>query len=98
MACFVGCGTVPKTEVVTKKIYVHPEVPDHLLIKVIPSERPVSVEDYLKMDIWDRETYMREFAQKVMKALNASNLNVSSIKKILEDTKKAADNESQSRN
>lgn len=92
-----ACGTTPPPSVTTKTVYKHPSVPDKLFhpVKV---ERPISDEEYLKMSLSERETYMREYAQKALTGLKSSNDNVKDIKKILEDTKKAADNESKSRN
>lgn len=90
-----ACGTTPPPSVVTKNVYKHPSVPDKLF-EPVKVEKPISEEEFLAMTIAERETYMREYAQKALTGLKTSNNNVKDIKKILEDTKKAADNESKS--
>lgn len=97
LSLLVGCGSTPKTEVVTLIEYKHPSIPE-TLFGPVQVERPMSYDQYMQLTLPERETYMREYSQKVLKALKASNLNTQGIKKILEDTKRAADNESKSRN
>lgn len=93
----VGCSSAPINTVTTRTEYKHPDVPDKLF-QPVTVERYMPSEEHLKLGIAERETSLREYAQKVLTALKASNNNVRDIKKILDDTKKAADNESQSRN
>lgn len=93
----VGCGSAPINTVTTRTEYKHPDVPDELF-KPVKVERYMSSDEHVKLSIPDRETSLREYIQKVLKALKDSNNNVRDIKKILDDAKKAADNESQSRN
>ena len=92
----MGCSSAPINTVTTRTEYKHPSVPEHLF-KPVTVERYMATEEHLKLGIPERETALREYAQKVLKALKDSNNNVRDIKKILDDAKKAADNESKSR-
>lgn len=97
IAMLMACGSTPKTEVVTKTVYITPDVPTSLFKPVVP-ERPMTKELYMNLTIWERETYLTEYVQKLMELLASRNTDVKSIEKILNDTKKAADHEGKSGN
>lgn len=90
-----ACGSTPIVTTTTRVVYKHPSVPEKFF-EPVTVEKPIAYEDYMKLSLSERETYMREYAQKALKGLKASNNNVRDIKKVLDDTKKAAEHESQS--
>ena len=91
-----GCSSSPIVTTTTRTVYKHPEVPEKLFETPKP-EKPMPDEEFLALSEPEQMTELRRYTQVVLKALKASHNNVKAIKKVLDDAKKAADNESKSR-
>ncbi|WP_396190489.1 hypothetical protein [Flavobacterium sp.] len=96
-AALVGCGTVPQPQVVTKTVYVQPNVPDKFFNQKQPN-RPMKKDEYLLLSEKEKETYLTAYSQSLLQDLASCQADVFSIKKVLQDSKKAIDHESQPRN
>lgn len=73
-----GCAFTQPPKTVYKTETVYYEVPEQLTANVVP-QRPVTKEEYLRMAIYERESYMADYATQNLKALHKCNAQLSSI-------------------
>lgn len=88
-----GCGTTPQKEIVTQTKVVRVTIPDTLLTNCIPN-KPISKEEYLQLNIWEREQYLVSYNIYLLSVIKECNIKIDKIRELNRET----NNESKSKN
>lgn len=80
-----GCGTTkPKTVEITNIKMVPIPIPDVLLEPCKPN-KPITVDEYLKLNVLERETYLTNYSIDLMVNLSDCNKKLKSIKELRDE-------------